>query len=71
MSPEIIFFVLAIIAIVVLGPILIGVTYSLSKHKHRGASRQELQAIQDDIAQIKADVADMKEQFADFIIKTH
>ena len=71
MSSEIIFFVLAITAIVVLGPILIGVTYSLLKQTRRGADKQELQAIQNDIAQIKTDIADIKEQFADFIIKTH
>ena len=71
MNFGIIFFVLAITAIVVLGPILIGVTYSLLKQKRHGASKQELQAIQSDIAEIKTDIADIKEQFADFIIKTH
>ena len=69
MDVGVIFFVLAIITIVVLGPIILGVTYSLIKR--RGVNKQELQAIQNDIAQIKADVADIKEQFADFIIKTH
>jgi uncharacterized membrane protein len=69
MDVEVIFFVLSIITIVVLGPIILGVTYSFIKR--RGASKQELQAIQNDIAQIRMDIADIKEQFADFIIKTH
>jgi hypothetical protein len=71
MDARVMFFVLAIISIVVLGPIIIGVTYSLLKKKHSGASKQELQALQNDIAQIKMDIADIKEQFADFIIQTH
>ncbi len=62
-------FVLSIVFIVVLGPIITGVAYSLLKR--RAISRQELQALQSTIAQIKSDIADIKEQFADFIIKTY
>ncbi len=62
-------FVLSILFIVILGPIITGVTYSLLKR--RAISRQELQTLQDNIAQIKSDIADIKEQFADFIIGTH
>jgi uncharacterized membrane protein (DUF106 family) len=62
-------FVLSLVAVVVLGPILIGVIYSLLKH--RAISKQELKALQNDIAHIRVDIEEIKEQFADFIIKTH
>jgi len=64
-----VFFVLSLVAVVVLGPIVIGVIYSLLKH--RAISNQELKGLQSDIAQIEADIAEIKEQIADFIIKTH
>ena len=52
--------------LIVLGAIL----HSSLKAKNR-ASNQELQALQNDIGQIKADIEDIKEQIADFIIKTY
>lgn len=64
-----VFFVLSLVTVVVLGPIAIGVIYSLLKR--RAISRQELRALQDDISRIKADIEQIKEQFADFIIRTH
>jgi cell division protein FtsB len=69
MEVSTVFFVLSLVAVVVLGPIVIGVVYSLSKR--RAISNQELKTLQNEIAQIKGDIADIKEQIADFIIKTH
>lgn len=60
---------LSLVAVVVLGPIVTGVTYSL--RKRRAVDKHELKALQSDIAQIKSDIADLKDQFADFIIKAH
>jgi len=53
---------------IVLGPIIIGVTYSLLKH--RTVNKQELRELQDNIGQIRADIEEIKEQIADYIIKT-
>jgi len=61
--------VMLFVSVMVLGPIIIGVTYSLLKR--RVISKAELQALRNDIARIKADIADIKEQIADFIIKTN
>lgn len=69
MDVSVVFFVLSIIAIVVLGPIVSGIAYSLLKR--RAITKRELEALRKDIAQIKVDMGEIKEQFADFIIKTH
>ena len=69
MDVSVVFFVLSLITVVVLGPIILGIIHSLLKR--RAISMQELKALQSDIAQIKADIMEIKEQFADFIIKTH
>ena len=69
MDIRIAFFVLSLISVVVLGPIVIGVTASLLKR--RAISKRELQDLRNDIAQIKADIGDIKEHTADFIIKTN
>ena len=58
-----------------LGPLAIllifgAILYSSQKARNR-ASNQELQVLQNDIGQIKADIQDIKEQLADFIIKTY
>ena len=63
------FFVVSVIAVVFLGPITIGVAASLLKR--RVINKRELQALGNDIAQIKTDIGDIKEQIADFIIKTN
>jgi hypothetical protein len=60
---------LSILAIVVLGPIVSGIAYSLLKR--RSVAKRELEALRSEIAQIRADMGEIKEQFADFIIKTH
>jgi uncharacterized membrane protein (DUF106 family) len=69
MEVSTVFFVLSLVSVVVLGPIVIGVIYSLLKR--RAISNQELKTLQNDIAQIKADITEIKEHIADFIIKTH
>ena len=62
-------FVLSVIGMVTLGPIVIGVAYSLLKR--RAINKRELQDLRNDMAEIKADIGDIKEQIADFIIKTN
>jgi len=52
--------------LIVLGAIL----YSSLQAKNR-TSNQEMQVLQNDISQIKTDIQDIKEQIADFIIKTY
>jgi hypothetical protein len=65
-----VFVVLLFISVIILGPIVvIGVMYSLSKR--RAVNKQELQALRNDIARIRVDIGEIKEQIADFIIKTH
>ena len=61
-------FVVSLIAVIVLGPVAILVTYLLLKHR---ATKRELQALRDDVAQMKAGIDDLREQVADFIIKTN
>jgi uncharacterized membrane protein (DUF106 family) len=64
-----VFVVLLFVSVIILGPIVIGVMYSLSKR--RAVNKQELQALRNDIARIRVDIGEIKEQIADFIIKTH
>jgi hypothetical protein len=59
------FFVTAI----VLGPLVIIFGYLYSRR--RGINKRELQSFRNDIAQMRADIEEIKEQIADFIIKTH
>ena len=61
-------FVVSLIGVIILGPIAIAVTYLLLR---RRAIKQELQALRNDVAQMKAGVDDIKEQIADFIIMTN
>ena len=61
---------------VILGPLTIllvfaTILFTSLRAKHRRAGTQELQILQNDISQIRADIQDIKEQFADFIIKTY
>jgi len=38
---------------------------------HRAVSKKELKMLQNDISHIKSDIEDIKEQIAEFIIKTN
>ena len=55
-----------LVLLIVLGAIL----YSSLKARN-STSNQEMQVLQNDISQIKTDIQDIKEQIADFIIKTY
>lgn len=61
---------------VILGPLTIllvfaTILFTSLRAKRQRASNQEFQILQNDIRQIKADIQDIKEQIADFIIKTY
>ena len=60
--------VFSFIAVIVLGPTVIMTFVYL--YMQRKASKQELQALRREISQVRADIDDVKEQLADFIIKT-
>jgi len=66
---HIVFLVFLFITAIVLGPLAIIFGYLYSRR--RGINKRELQALRDDIAQMRADIGEIKEQIADFIIKTH
>jgi len=60
--------VFSFIAAIVLVPMVIFTFAYL--HMQRKANKKEFQAIQSEILQVRADIDDVKEQLADFIIKT-
>jgi uncharacterized membrane-anchored protein YhcB (DUF1043 family) len=62
-------FVLSIIFMVVLGPLVVIFGYLLLRR--RNVNKRELQNLRNDISQIKAEIGEIREQLADFIIKTH
>ena len=57
------------IAVIVLGPLVIifGFLYT----RGRTVNKRELQSLQVEMTQIRAEIADIKDQIADFIIRTH
>ena len=57
------------ITAIVLGPLVIIFGYLYIRR--RNINKRELQALRDDIAQIKAEIGEIREQIADFIIRTH
>lgn len=57
------------IVAVVLGPLVI--IFTFLHFRRRAINKQELQSIQSDIAGIRTDIEDIKEQIADFIIRTN
>ncbi|MBD3184944.1 hypothetical protein GF312_21860 [Candidatus Poribacteria bacterium] len=57
------------IAAIVLGPLLI--IFGYLHLRRRSINKHELQVIREDIRNIYAEIEDMKEQLADFIIKTN
>jgi hypothetical protein len=65
----IVFVVFFFITAIVLGPLVIIFGYLYSRR--RGINKRELQALRNDMAQMRADIQEIKEQIADFIIRTH
>jgi hypothetical protein len=65
----IILLIFLFIAVIALGPLVIIFGYLYSRR--RGINRRELQALRNDMAQMKADIQEIKEHIADFIIRTH
>jgi len=57
------------ITAIVLGPIII--IFSYLHYRGRAVSRKELKLILDNLNEIKSDIADIKEQIADYIIKSN
>ena len=53
----------------VLGTLMI--IFGYLRWRRREINKEELQALRGDIAQIRAEIEDIKEQIADFIIKTN
>jgi len=66
---EIVFTIFFFIAAIVLGPLIIIFGYLL--FRNRTVSKRELRALKDELSFIRRDIEDIKEQIADFIIKTH
>jgi len=56
------------ITAIVLGPLII--IFSFIHSRRRAVNKHELQVIQSQISEIRVDIEDIKEQIADFIIKT-
>ncbi len=61
--------VFAFIVSIVLGPLVI--IFSYLAWRRRTVNKRELQDIRNEIARVRADIMDIKEQIADFIIKTN
>ena len=57
------------IVAIVLGPLII--IFTFVHFRRRAINKQELQSIQSEIAGIRTDIEDIKEQIADFIIRTN
>jgi len=57
------------VATIVLGPLII--IFAFVHFRRRAINKQELQNIQSQIAGIRTDIEDIKEQIADFIIRTN
>ena len=65
----IVFAVFFFIAAIVLGPLFI--IFGYLHLRRRSINKRELQNLYNDISQIKAELGEIREQLADFIIKTH
>ncbi len=48
----------------------VAIIFGYLHFRRRAITKQELKMLQNDIAKIKSDIEDIKEQIADFIIKT-
>ena len=56
------------ISAIVLGPLII--IFTFIHFRRRAINKQELQVLQSQISEIRVDIEDIKEQIADFIIRT-
>ena len=56
------------IAAITLGPLII--IFGYLHFRRRAVNKRELEALRNDIAQIRMEIEEIKEQVADFIIKT-
>ena len=54
---------------ITLGPLVI--IFGYLYFRRRGINKRELQSLRNDIAQIRDEIMEIKEQIADYIIKTH
>jgi len=63
------FIVFGFVASIVIIPILIIFTYL--HFRRRAITNQELKTLHNEISHIRADIEDIKEQIAEFIIKTN
>ena len=66
---DIVFVVFFFITAIVLGPLVI--IFTFLHLRRRAVNKREVQALRDEISQLRADIEDMKEQIADFIIRTN
>lgn len=66
---SVVFTVFCFITVIVLGPIIVIFTYL--HFRRRAVTKQELRIIHEEISKIRLDIADIKEQIADFIIKNN
>ena len=60
--------VFTFVTAIVLGPLVI--IFTFLHLRRRAVNKREVQALRDEISQLRADIEDMKEQIADFIIRT-
>ena len=65
---DIVFVVFFFITAIVLGPLVI--IFTFLHLRRRAINKREVQALRTEISQLRADIEDMKEQIADFIIRT-
>jgi len=65
----IVFVVFFFITAIVLGPLFI--IFGFLHLRRRSINKRELQNLHNDISQIRAEIGEIREQLADFIIKTH
>jgi len=61
--------VFSFITLITLGPLFI--IFGYLALRRRSINKRELQNIHNEIAMLRADIMDIKEQIADFIIKTN
>ncbi len=65
----VVYVVFAFIITLVLGPIIVIFTYL--HFRRRAVTKKELETIHNEMSQIRLDLADIKDQIAEFIIRTN
>lgn len=66
---SIVVIIFTFVTLIFLGPLLI--IFGFLAWRRRSINKRDLQTIRDEIAHLRADIIDIKEQLADFIIKTN